>query len=373
MSDKKGQIALFVIVSVVIVASIALIAYLGVPLFGLSGKIAPVEDKILGCLSETAQQGVEILGEQGGYITPPPFEPGSQYAPSTSQLNFFGSVMPFWFYLSGNGQYKEQVPKLKEVQSQLAEYIKSNAVNCDLSGFVEQGYAITIDNPTDVRADIREDKIFIDAEWPITVEYQGASRRITAHSTSLKSNFGRLYKLAQDIYAREKSGLFLEDYTVDVLALYAPGTGVELTCSPKIWEKRTVVGGITQALQDNIPTIKLEGSYYRIADSERKYFVKDINIPLKNEQVNFLYDKTFPTKIEIDPASGDFLRADPIGNQEGIGIIGFCYVPYHFVYTVTYPVIVQVFDEILIGLRHLPDFFIQRHAGDNWLNQLIKG
>ncbi len=35
--------------------------------------------------------------------------------------------------------------------------------------------------------------------------------------------------------------------------------------------------------------------------------------------------------------------------------------------------IVQVFDEILIGLRHLPDFFIQRHAGDNRLNLLIKG
>jgi len=34
--------------------------------------------------------------------------------------------------------------------------------------------------------------------------------------------------------------------------------------------------------------------------------------------------------------------ATPVGNQPGFGILGFCYVPYHFVYNIRYPVLVQV-------------------------------
>jgi hypothetical protein len=36
--------------------------------------------------------------------------------------------------------------------------------------------------------------------------------------------------------------------------------------------------------------------------------------------------------------------AEPIGLQEGLGILGFCYVPYHRIYDVNFPVLVQFFD-----------------------------
>ncbi len=38
------------------------------------------------------------------------------------------------------------------------------------------------------------------------------------------------------------------------------------------------------------------------------------------------------------------MRAEPIGLQEGLGILGFCYVQYHFVYDLYYPVLVQIYD-----------------------------
>ena len=37
------------------------------------------------------------------------------------------------------------------------------------------------------------------------------------------------------------------------------------------------------------------------------------------------------------------LVATPVGNQQGLGILGFCYVPYHFVYNAKYPVLIQVY------------------------------
>jgi hypothetical protein len=36
--------------------------------------------------------------------------------------------------------------------------------------------------------------------------------------------------------------------------------------------------------------------------------------------------------------------AQPIGNDPGLGILGFCYAPYHFVYDISFPVLIQIYD-----------------------------
>jgi len=346
MFNKRGQTTLFVIIAILIVATVAVAGYFsGVLSFGVPIKIAPVQDRVTECIADVVTTGAEILGEQGGYITLPEFQPGNEFAPFTSQFNFFGSVMPYWFYLSANGQYKEQVPSIRSMESQLEDYLKENIVNCNFEEFLVQGYSIEFEEATSAQIDIREGEIFASIRWPVNIEFEGTSRRIASYDIKVDSTLGKLYNLARDIYSKEKSLLFLEDYTIDVLSLYAPGTDVELTCSPLLWSKEKVTSEIKTALEANIPTVRLEGDYYRLSSEERDYYVTELGDKLKGVQVNFVYDDVFPTKIEIDPSSNDIMRADPIGNQEGLGVLGFCYVPYHFIYTVTYPVLVQVFDE----------------------------
>ena len=34
----------------------------------------------------------------------------------------------------------------------------------------------------------------------------------------------------------------------------------------------------------------------------------------------------WPYAFEVSPTQGDILIANPVGNQEGLGILGFCYV-----------------------------------------------
>ncbi len=354
MLDKRGQIALFVIIAILLVVTIGLVAYFGgiIPL-GVPAKIAPVEDRVLGCIDDVTSQGAVLLGDQGGYISLPDFEPGSEFAPFSSQFNFFGSVMPYWFYLSSNGEYKEQVPTLKEIEEQLEDYIEETMQDCDVRDLEAEGYVINFGEPSNVEVIVKEEDIFVDVDWSVDIEFEDTTRRISSHEAKIKNNLGKLYELALNIYDAEQSKLFLEDYTVDILALYAPGTGVEFSCAPEIWSKDQVKADLLDAIQNNLAAVKISGDYYKIRDDEREYFVQDIGSNLKKEQVNILYDKVFPTKIEIEPSSGDVLRADPVGNQEGLGIIGFCYVPYHFIYDVQYPVIVQVFDEDF-GLFQFP-------------------
>ena len=61
--------------------------------------------------------------------------------------------------------------------------------------------------------------------------------------------------------------------------------------------------------------------------------------------VRFINSKDWTFAFEVAPNEGVSLVSKPVGNQPGLGVLGFCYVPYHFVYDVKYPVLVQVFSE----------------------------
>ena len=72
-----------------------------------------------------------------------------------------------------------------------------------------------------------------------------------------------------------------------------------------------------------------------------KYFTVDYST---SSNIRLLYSKSWPQKIEIngDGVSQSALVAQPVGNQQGLGIMGFCYVPYHYVYDLSFPVMVQI-------------------------------
>jgi hypothetical protein len=129
----------------------------------------------------------------------------------------------------------------------------------------------------------------------------------------------------------------LENYSVDVLRLYAPVDGVEITCSPKIWNADNIFGDLKGAIEANIIALKN-------SDNKKDYF--DVFIPEipSNQKIRFLNSKNWTSSFEVNPTEdgSPIMVANPVGNQPGMGILGFCYVPYHFVYSMKYPVLVQV-------------------------------
>jgi len=60
------------------------------------------------------------------------------------------------------------------------------------------------------------------------------------------------------------------------------------------------------------------------------------------EEVRFLNSQSWPHSFEVTPSEGNFLISSPVGIQQGLGVLGFCYVPYHYVYDMKFPVMVQV-------------------------------
>lgn len=339
---KRGQIAIFVILAVVIVAAIVLLIVFRTSLFGsnIPTELRPVFDYYQGCIDVEAQNALNLMASQGGRINSGNFEPGSEYAPFSNQLNFVGLSIPYWHYVSGNGIVKENVPTKVDMENELANYLADRINGCDLGSFYEKGFYITLGDPK-ITAKINDNSVDLTVNSKVVVKKGDIESSKSDYEVKVNSKIGKFYGTALSIYNKEKKEKFLENYSVDVLRSYAPVDGVEVQCSPKIWKTQEVVDSLKSGLEANLGQLKFKGNYYTLNSKEDNYFVIDLNT---DEAVQVLQSSYWPSKIEITPADEELMLADPVGNQEGLGVLGFCYIPYHFVYDLSFPVLIQVND-----------------------------
>lgn len=343
MNNKQAQVTIFIIIGIVII-----VAALGIFIFrdkifisAGASEFQEVYDYFDSCVERVTLDGVQLAGSQGGYIEIPDFEPGSEYAPFSNQLDFIGQPVPYWYYISGNGFVKEQIPSKKEIEKQLGEYIEKNIETCDFSDLRAKGYEISADNPS-TSVSISKNVIGVNVDMPLSVSRNEKKEIKSRHNIDVFSKLGKFYDLANEVYGEEKKNSFLEKYSVDVMYNYAPVTDVEISCSPKFWNAQDVADDLKSGLSANIGNIKLSGDYYSLNSKENEYFVLPVST---DESVNFIYDSRWPSRIEIWPAQNNILIAEPVGLEEGLGVLGFCYIPYHFVYDIYYPVLIQIYDE----------------------------
>jgi len=343
LKNKRGKLTIIIIVALVIVA--AIVAYFFVrgllATEGVPAEFQPIYTSYSSCIEDKARIALSLAGTQGGYVYTSPIIPGSEYAPFSSQLNFLGSGVPYWFYLSGNGIAQEQIPTKADIEDQIAKYVEERISDCNFNQFYAQGYSIDFTEPK-ATVSIKENEVDIEVNAQVSSSKGDASAIKSTHNVVITSKFGKFYNLARQIYNKEKTDAFLENYAVDVLNLYAPVDGIDVSCAPKIWQTSEVANDIKEGLVANIGSIKLDGDYYTLSNKDQEYFVVDQQV---DESINVMYSENWPTKIEISGTSGDLMIADPVGNKEGLGILGFCYAPYHFVYDVSFPVLFQIYND----------------------------
>lgn len=340
MQQKKAQVTIFIIIALFLVA-VALFSYL---IFierpsTIPTKLQPVESYFLDCIAEKTKEAVGIAGMQAGYIEPPAFEQGSNYKQFSNYYMFLGTEIPYWYYVSGNNIQKEQIPTKQEIEQQLNDYLEDQIALCSLEPFTDEGYIIETSPGSIVQTTINDNSIDIKVTKEIIIEFGDIKATITEHKTNVKSSLGSLYKEALEIYNYEKESAFLENYALDTLYLNAPVTGLDISCAPKVWLKEQIKQDLKNTLQANIAHVKVKGTYYSLANSQNKYFVIDTG-KTYSDSVNFLASE--PYRIEIWPSEEELMIADPVGIQQGLSAMGFCYVPYHFVYDIDFPVLIQI-------------------------------
>lgn len=345
--NKRAQVGLYVIIALVIVGLIV-----GFVLFrdkfsasSVPAQLVPVYTYYSDCIQEESKLALDFAGTHGGRIFARDYIPGSDYAPFSSQMDFLGSQVPYWYYLSGSGIAKENVPTKEEIQREVADYISENVGRCNFDSFYAQGFSIDVAKPS-VNVQILDNNVLVKVNQKISVSKGEDSAVKESFDVNLVSGFGKLFNSALQIYRLEKSSSFLENYSVDVLRMYTPVDGVEINCAPKVWKTGEVVDGLKKALEANINAIKFKGSYYTIKDKKNNYFVVNSVTLDKEVSANLLYSSNWPTKVEVngEGVNQQVMVASPVGNQQGLGILGFCYAPYHFIYDVRFPVMITLYN-----------------------------
>jgi len=339
--DKRGQVTIFIIIAIFLIALIAVIFVFRGSLFfkPIPAEIEPVYTSFLSCLEDKTLVGINILGSQAGYINLPDFEPGSVYMPFSSQLDFLGNPIPYWYYVSGNNIEKEQVPSRSNMERELENFLESKIKNCVYDNYYQQGFEIIQGEPVS-KILIRDEEVEVNLNMKLNINKNEESVSINNHKIIVKTKFGKLYNSARKIYEYEQNNLFLEHYALDTLRLYAPVDGVELTCSPITWNAEEIFDELQEAIEANTQALKLRDGDFSLRKKENEYFIVDLSV---EGDVRFLNSRGWANSFEVFPSEGNLLITKPVGNQPGLGILGFCYVPYHFVYNVRYPVLVQIF------------------------------
>ena len=167
---KKGQITVFIILAILIVA-------IGTSFFVFKDKIfkssipqefQPVYNSYVSCIEDKLNTGIKLLESQGGYIYLPDFSPGSEYMPFSSQLNFQGVNVPYWYYISGNNIRKEQVPSISEMELQIEDFLEAKLSACDLREYSAGDFEIYEGSPN-AKVSIKDSQVVLDLNQDLTI------------------------------------------------------------------------------------------------------------------------------------------------------------------------------------------------------------
>ena len=205
--EKKGQVALFVIVGVVIVIVALLLWYLNdsgiVPLTGsqdfLSSKLTPIEEDIMKCVTESVEPGVVLLGLQGGAMNP------GYYAFYEGQrVKFLCSNIP------NKERCLNHMPLLEDIRVEFEEYVVNALKNCMDPSLVKSGsgYDVSV-GALDVNVEFGDEAVITAVDYDVKVIRDGETLELSKIEVPVDAPFKKLYGVVYDIVqAKATTGYF---------------------------------------------------------------------------------------------------------------------------------------------------------------------
>jgi hypothetical protein len=365
--QKRGQVTIFIVLGIVILVVIALLFTFRSELIEqdfesemnsiiVPHQLMPVKQYFDSCLDDVVNEGIMVLGEQGGYIEiPDDIAPRFDNNVYSNSLELYGdSEVAYWFYESANGIEKEQIPTKEDMELQLEDYVSRNFDRCFyfVDNFEEEGFEIevpTADATVDVM--INRNEVQVKVLSDVLVSLKDVNKILDKHMIVVDSKLGELYEIALKIMKEENKEMFLEEKTIDMMVAYdaIPFSTTEFTCERKLWQKGEVVEDMKEIVSTNVAALRLKdlsGSAFLPGNTD--YFEIDVEKPSYVSDT-FIYSTEWPMVVDVSPTRGEILVGDPLTQQvpeiSKFLNLFFCLNNYHFVYDVKYPVLISLADQ----------------------------
>ena len=191
MSHKRGQIGIFLIIAVLILAAGSLYFFYS-PKSREAATTTGFEDVgnfINTCLKDSAEEGIYFISLQGGYYNAP-----------EESLPFVFIQIPYYWHL-GNGK----MPEKETIEMELSRFIGDAFQLCvnNFTAFREIGYDVEYENPS-VSSKIAENNVLVGANFPVKINSKTGSKEFNNFNSIIDINLNKKYNYAKQIIEEQK-------------------------------------------------------------------------------------------------------------------------------------------------------------------------
>lgn len=218
--NKRGQVTLYIIIAIVIVAA-ALFFILFLPRLRelgmseaqarqfLEGKAKSIQDFARKCVKDVSMKAFNEMGMHAGYY----------YYSYFPQIDFAGNKTVV-VYRTG-GTFINRMPSNSQIESEFSTYLERegyNAIDNCTKGFSAFKRDLSLQENKDkrlIKAKIRSDDILITIKWPITISKAKASMILQPQDVVLLIPLNDVLTVANDIANSEAQGIPFEAMKID--------------------------------------------------------------------------------------------------------------------------------------------------------------
>ncbi len=378
---KKSQISIFIIIGIIlIIVSVFLLTKGNYNIFvSHDSKLKnQVSDVVKNCIEKNANEGVFLLGAQGGYIN----VNSPNYKIPGTYINI-GFKIPDWDSNTG------KIPTIKSMQNELNNYILNHSTSCIVENLKEMRkyFNISIDGKLRVNSTINPDNVVILAQLPIKFNEKNSKNVLSIQNYYVKLDplrLGTMFNLASEIFNLEASTNFLEELTLDQIesasdyshpSMSMPSEGMTISCAPRYWTIPELKRTLANLNNNNFRYIQFEGTYpktmrYNVEFNKKdktkqyeKYYQKYYTFKLPNEENGFKsimvnivmpseevinnsgYFEKYPYRVfKVTPSFGMIVKPIKMKIPMTSKIPIPCIQIYHELYTLDYDLVVSLVD-----------------------------
>ena len=205
---KKGQITIFIILGIILVAALAFLIYtktLVIPQI-IPTKPVSVKTHVEDCIEQQGNNVIELLGKQGGDVAPGLY----QY--------YYGNHLSYLCYSENFTACINRRPFLiSHMEKEISDYIDKNLRNCIDLSIWEKEYTIQTGELKTI-ATIGNDNTIIVVNYPITLTKGDVVETERRFTKTFSVPLGRLATVAEDIVDAEISNPVGMVFTVPYMA-----------------------------------------------------------------------------------------------------------------------------------------------------------
>jgi hypothetical protein len=392
--NRKGQLTIFIIIGIALLFSAALVIYIKQsvtqykpPIELLTEQVPtelrPLQAYVTTCVEEVAKEAIIKAGMQGGYIDTStvvinerdptagegiPFSPGSDVK------------LPYWYYMKSANtctdkcEFASKQPTLyrtggagNSLEDQIGKYVEEKTASClrNFAAFKAQGFEVQ-QGQIQAFTTIAKTDVFVQVDFPLTVEKDGRVETISKFAVRLPVNIGKLYDLATELAEKEIRTNYLGHMAMNLIDVYSSIDEEKLPPIAdatferggfKKWLKGEVKGKIEELLMIHTPALQaagtsnFQGNFYKgnnkMAEGLYSLFILPLNHSYR-ANAEFTYLAWWPIYLEVTPSEGEIIKPESVSGFHAL-LSAFGMNQYRFAYDVSFPVLITLSDPDAFG------------------------